>query len=833
MFDFNICKYKISMHMLLFFLSLFLIFIPFGCSAAENSALTEDVSLLSNTVNISYNLGDGVSGTPPESVVYESNSVLLLPEMPNDVLNLNKVFSGWMCSADDKIYGAGESYNVPANDVIFTAAWTDGYTYWFFHQWDDSASWMSGTVSEKKPVEALKKACEKAGYDLDVGSSGWIKTMNGKGTVDAPDYSYSTYWVTFDYNESQKKWVFSDKVIGYLPDSTYFAYVYGDVDLYNLMSPNLRIPGVPEKPYKAGYKFDGYFKDESLTQPYDFSVFPTEDVRLYVKWTPAPLYTITFDTVGVEPGIPEKLLTSESFFVVPLYMGKNPGYDFKGWTDLSNTFYKTPEYYTVADKNDVLKAVWAPKSLKITFDPNGGEGSMEALKFTYNLEISLPENLFTKENFVFDSWNTKEDGSGDSFPDKSVYPGTSPKNIKLYAQWSAVYQVLFPKNPIGYTIEFLTDVDLNAVVENTDIRFRIIVEEGFEGVPVVTCNGVSLNPEDGVYTLSKISENSSVNISGITVKPQTYSVTYVAEGASPESVPKDSNEYEAGETVSVLFDPVPEKQNFEFTGWAYDPDAKEPDFVKNEGENSFSVLKNTSLYAVWKKKTPDPGVFYTVRYDLNGGTGAEPPSSFEVQKNETFIVARLPENVKNGDLEFKGWFLSYANKTYMPGDRLRAGSQSITLCAVWGNKSSDPSNETVSIFFMDGEDVIFTHTVSKGHNVLFDEIPFIFFKGGYILKGFSQNGQIINDGFEARSDVSLSVVWKKLPILVPRKNKSSGNFDDALMFLKYISGTGSYKEKTVDEIIELGLDFDNDGKINLVDVLIYLKNCEQSFSPDE
>ena len=51
--------------------------------------------------------------------------------------------------------------------------------------------------------------------------------------------------------------------------------------------------------------------------------------------------------------------------------------------------------------------------------------------------ITLPPNTFTKEDYIFASWNTKADGTGDTYPDQGAYiaPVSESQNITLYAQW--------------------------------------------------------------------------------------------------------------------------------------------------------------------------------------------------------------------------------------------------------------------------------------------------------------------------------------------------------------------------------------------------------------
>lgn len=69
----------------------------------------------------------------------------------------------------------------------------------------------------------------------------------------------------------------------------------------------------------------------------------------------------------------------------------------------------------------------------LTFDANGGEGEMESLLFEYAEYKTLPFSAFTKEGFAFVHWNTKADGTGTAYKDKSQI--TLKDNTTLYAQW--------------------------------------------------------------------------------------------------------------------------------------------------------------------------------------------------------------------------------------------------------------------------------------------------------------------------------------------------------------------------------------------------------------
>lgn len=71
----------------------------------------------------------------------------------------------------------------------------------------------------------------------------------------------------------------------------------------------------------------------------------------------------------------------------------------------------------------------------VIYDGNGGK--MQDGDKTFRLtSTDVQENMFEYENHKFAVWNTKADGTGDSYKpgDKISYPDNG--NVKLYAQWS-------------------------------------------------------------------------------------------------------------------------------------------------------------------------------------------------------------------------------------------------------------------------------------------------------------------------------------------------------------------------------------------------------------
>lgn len=97
------------------------------------------------------------------------------------------------------------------------------------------------------------------------------------------------------------------------------------------------------------------------------------------------------------------------------------GYTFLGWRfDGVNTF----------------TAMWSSITFTVTFDPNGGEGSMDPQVFTANVKQVLNANTFTYAHHIFTGWNTQADGQGQAFSDKQAITFfESDEDITLYAQW--------------------------------------------------------------------------------------------------------------------------------------------------------------------------------------------------------------------------------------------------------------------------------------------------------------------------------------------------------------------------------------------------------------
>ena len=85
-----------------------------------------------------------------------------------------------------------------------------------------------------------------------------------------------------------------------------------------------------------------------------------------------------------------------------------------------------------------------PEAVFVNFNANGGQGDMKALRFMDGEKQSLTKNTYTRNGYIFDGWNTRSDGRGQSYTDRQNV--TITKSVTLYAQWTKIYKVYFNAN---------------------------------------------------------------------------------------------------------------------------------------------------------------------------------------------------------------------------------------------------------------------------------------------------------------------------------------------------------------------------------------------------
>ena len=73
--------------------------------------------------------------------------------------------------------------------------------------------------------------------------------------------------------------------------------------------------------------------------------------------------------------------------------------------------------------------------VKLTYDANGGEGTINSATGAAGESVTVAENVFTRNNYTFTGWNTQADGKGTAYKAGDSFTLTD-KDTVLYAQWS-------------------------------------------------------------------------------------------------------------------------------------------------------------------------------------------------------------------------------------------------------------------------------------------------------------------------------------------------------------------------------------------------------------
>ncbi len=134
--------------------------------------------------------------------------------------------------------------------------------------------------------------------------------------------------------------------------------------------------------------------------------------------------------------IDDKVVAEEDYLkgTMPSFKGStdkapddNYRYTFTGWS---------PEV-VVAEEDATYTAQYSATArvfYTITFNANGGEGSMEPQHFEVGVDTALNTNAFIRENYKFIGWNTAADGGGATYSDGGAILELTG-DMTLYAQW--------------------------------------------------------------------------------------------------------------------------------------------------------------------------------------------------------------------------------------------------------------------------------------------------------------------------------------------------------------------------------------------------------------
>lgn len=194
---------------------------------------------------------------------------------------------------------------------------------------------------------------------------------------------------------------------------------------------------------RSGYQFTGWNTKADGTGNTVTTLTVDKDVTLYAQWRKsAPMTDLTPAhknkyTLTVHPNYPERPqptgTTVEYSDKVTPRSPERPGYTLLGYADSKDgKVSMQPDTAVTVTANRTLYAIWQANPSQITYDMNGGTGSIPDTTGKVDETVKITDKTPTRKGYTFVGWNTKPDGSGEIVANTLTLPDGG---LKLYAQW--------------------------------------------------------------------------------------------------------------------------------------------------------------------------------------------------------------------------------------------------------------------------------------------------------------------------------------------------------------------------------------------------------------
>ena len=164
----------------------------------------------------------------------------------------------------------------------------------------------------------------------------------------------------------------------------------------------------------------------------DGAAITTEtDLDLYAVWSDAYTVTLRNGDTDTTVLVPQNSAIGSRIPADPT----KKGYTFEGWFNGEEKL--TAE--TVISGDVIYTAKWSPITYTIAFSGGeGGQGAMDSISATYDQEVTLPKNTFTRPGYYFNGWSASSGASSGSYADEKPVKNLTTKQgetVTLYAAW--------------------------------------------------------------------------------------------------------------------------------------------------------------------------------------------------------------------------------------------------------------------------------------------------------------------------------------------------------------------------------------------------------------
>lgn len=334
--------------------------------------------------------------------------------------------------------------------------------------------------------------------------------------------SDQTITVTYHYNHSPS-------------DTSVTTGTYNKTTTVNTISPT-----------RAGYTFDGWYKEQSCDTPFDDATW-SEDIDLYAKWSLIS-YTVTYSMNGGTNAEGNPATYNITQGDVTLADPTAPtGKRFVGWYTAGEggdrVYVINLDLFVGGATTKQLFAKYETMTYAVTFDLNGATGSIESQTIAHGAKAAEPSEP-TRSGYEFGGWYTTAacaDADAWDFESDTITSITT-----LYAKWTAIVREdgiyadgVFVK---AFSDNASTDTVTKLKVENVDLAKNAVITF------VYNHEDLDANLRTGTGMSARISKvDGNITVSGLAADKThgTFSFYYASSGNEKGIWIKDEEDYVA------------------------------------------------------------------------------------------------------------------------------------------------------------------------------------------------------------------------------------------------------------------------------------------------
>ena len=384
---------------------------------------------------------NGGTGTMNDQIVERNASVKL---MANAFKRDNFDFAGWNTKADGtgifyKDHQSVKDLETAGGKVTLFAQWKM-QTYIIRFDANGCSGSMTDQVANRGAVVNLQaNALTREDYSF----AGWNSEEDGSGTAYPDKASVKDLAESGESTTLYAQWKKQTYIIRYngnggfgiMADQTVERGTETELTANTFVRANCDFAGWNTMPDGTGAAYGNSATVKNLTNS-------GNTITLYAQWR-LKTYTIRYDCNGGAGSMSEQNVDLGTSVNLAANAFTREHFDFTGWNtkpDGTGDDYSAGESVkdlAEAGETVTLFAQWKIQTYTIRFEANNGMGLMEDMTVNMDETVTLSPNEFVRENHKFTGWNTKPDGSGESYADIAEITnlGGAGQTVTLYAQW--------------------------------------------------------------------------------------------------------------------------------------------------------------------------------------------------------------------------------------------------------------------------------------------------------------------------------------------------------------------------------------------------------------